>query len=281
MELTEALRFIRNNTEWLYLVIYQNKFFFIDYWSFVHFFDGILLPVILINLKIKRVYLISFLILIVYEIIEISLIYFAFDVFKPETIKDQLTDILIGLLGVSVSHLIKRKSSIDKLNNKVRLNLYAVLASVIIAFNWVGFYKYKYNVQVFNTSGLNIWAFFWWSIGLFLICQFQIRLKNKFQNEKLYYFTLYISYLIILFSLEFIGYKLLNIRESNHINSTALLFNLIHGTLILHLFYLTAPFIVIFFYETIKYLFEKFINTSSSNLLNKQTIVFETIEINK
>lgn len=279
MELADILRFIRTNTDWLYVVVYQNKFFFIDYWSFVHFGSGILLPIVLTNLKIKKVYSISMLLLIVYEVVEISLIYFAFNVFKPETIKDQFTDILIGMYGVLVSYFFKRKFSTIYLNTIVRLNLYAVFSSLIIAFNWVGFYKYKYNIEAFNTNGLNIWAFLWWSIGLFLICLFHIRLKDKFQNEKLYYFILYIFYLIILLLVEFIGYELLNIREIYHSNSTALLFNLIHGTFILHLFYLTSPFIIILSYETMKYLFEKFIYLSSSSQLNKQTVVFETVEV--
>lgn len=270
MELAEILRFIRNNTDWLYVIVYQNKFFFIDYWSFVHFISGILLPVILTNLKIKRVYSISFFTLIFYELVEISLIYFAFNVFKTETIKDQFTDILIGIFGVFISYLIKRKLSSINMSTEVRLNLYAAFVSVIIAFHWVGFYKYKYNIEAFNTNGLNIWTFLWWSFGLFLICQFHIRLKEKFQNAKLYYFTLYISYLIILFVVEFIGYKVLYIREIYHSNSTALLFNLIHGTFSLHLFYLTSPIIIILFYELMKYLFEKFIYLDSSSQLNKQ-----------
>lgn len=277
MELAEVLRFIRTNTEWLYLVIYHNKLFFIDYWSFVHFFSGILLPVVLTNLKIKRVYSISTLILIAYEVVEISLIYFAFDVFKPETIKDQFTDIFIGMSGVTISSLMKRKLSFQNLN--FRLNLYAVFSSLIVAFIWVGFYKYKYNVEALNTNGLNLWAFLWWCICLFLICQFHIRLKNKFQNEKLYYFSLYISYLIMLFTIEFIGYKILSIREIYHTDSTDLLFNLIHGTFTLHLFYMTSPIIIILFFESIKNLFEKFFYLNSSNQLNKQSVIFETVEV--
>jgi hypothetical protein len=276
MELAEVLKFIRTNTEWLYVVVYQNKLFFIDYWSFVHFFSGILLPVVLTNLKFKRVYSISTLILIAYEVVEISLIYFAFNVFKPETIKDQFTDIFIGMFGVTISSLMKRKLSFQNLNRK--LNLYAVFSSLIVAFLWVGFYKYQYNFEALNTKGLNLWAFLWWSICLFLICQFHLRQKNKFQNEILYYLTLYIFYLIILFVVEFIGYKILGISEIYHSDSTALLFDIIHGTFTLHLFYLTSPFIMIFFIELIKYLFEKFFYLNSSNQLNKQSVIFETAE---
>lgn len=276
MELAEVLKFIRTNTEWLYVVIYQNKLFFIDYWSFVHFFSGILLPVVLTNLKIKRVYSISTLILIAYEVVEISLIYFAFNVFKPETIKDQFTDIFIGMLGVTIISLMKRKLSFENMN--LKLNLYAVFSSLIAAFIWVGFYKYQYNFEALNTKELNLWAFLWWSICLFLICQLHLRQKNKFQNEILYYLTLYISYLIILFVVEFIGYKILGIREIYHSDSTALLFDIIHGTFTLHFFYLTSPFIMIFFIELIKYLFEKFFYLNSSNQLNKQSVIFETAE---
>ncbi len=99
MELAEILKFIRINTEWLYTVLYHNKYFFFDYWSLVHFFSGFFIPVILSNLRIRRIYFITFLLLVLYEVVEISLIYVAFNIFKPETIKDQITDIIVGFFG--------------------------------------------------------------------------------------------------------------------------------------------------------------------------------------
>lgn len=262
MELAEVLKYIRVNTDWLYTVIYQNKFFFIDYWSIVHFFSGFFLPVILSNLKFRNVYLKSFLILVLYEIIEISLIYLAFNIFKPETIKDQFTDIIIGLAGVYLIYLIKNfyliKESKDLSNY-----LTAFISSFIISFIWVGFYKYKYNFESLNNVGLNLWAFGWWFTALLLVLLFYHKMNLKILNRIFTMLITYLAYLISLLIFEYTGYNLLGIREISKTSSHSLVFDLIHGTKVMHIFYLSAPLAVLLFHKLLLFGFHSYFKSQT------------------
>jgi len=161
----EIVLVIRDNTEWLYTIIYQNKIFFIDFWSIIHFLSGMLFIALICWISNKKIWLKLFLILLSYEFIEISLYFFSLEIFLPEILKDQITDIFIGLLGgIFYYYFIKSY-------NEHLLNYLVIIASVFfVAFIWVGFYGYKYNVEIFNTSGINIWAFrLWFCAGLLIL----------------------------------------------------------------------------------------------------------------
>ncbi len=262
MELAEVLKYIRVNTDWLYTVIYQNKFFFIDYWSIVHFFSGFFLPVILSNLKFRNVYLKSFLILVLYEIIEISLIYLAFNIFKPETIKDQFTDIIIGLAGVYLIYLIKNFYLMEE-SKDLSNYLTAFISSFIISFIWVGFYKYKYNFESLNNVGLNLWAFGWWFTALLLVLLFYHKMNLKILNRIFTMLITYLAYLISLLIFEYTGYNLLGIREISKTSSHSLVFDLIHGTKVMHIFYLSAPLAVLLFHKLLLFGFHSYFKSQT------------------
>lgn len=280
MELAEVLKYIRVNTDWLYTVIYQNKFFFIDYWSIVHFFSGFFLPVILINLKIRKAYFISFLTLLLYEIIEISLIYFAFNIFKSETIKDQFTDVIIGLAGIYTVYLLKDfylKTRRDNLSNYI----IAFISSFIISFIWVGFYKYKYNIESLNNYGLNIWAFCWWFTGLILVLSFYYNTSLKMSNRIVSLLITYFVYLFFLILLEYIGFNILEIHEISKPNSRSLIFNMIHGTTVMHIFYLASPSLVVLFYELILLAFRNYFNSRRIEIGEIEKNILRTINLTK
>ncbi|MEJ5261364.1 MAG: hypothetical protein WHT45_01690 [Ignavibacterium sp.] len=277
MELSEILKFIRTNTDWLYVVIHQNKFFFIDYWSFVHFLSGFFLPVVLTNLKIRRVYFLSIMILLFYEVLEISLIYLAFNIFRPETIKDQITDIFIGAAGVFILSSFKNRTFLSEFWKELSYYFFAMTSSLIVAFIWVGFYKYRYNIEYLNTAGLNIWAFSLWFVGLFSICLLYEKLKLMSFRKEISLTILYAIYLLMLFVVEFVGYEILGIKEINHSNASPLIFDLIHGTQALHIFYLLSPILIILIYEGIKFLFNNFFISVASAQIRTKSILFETI----
>lgn len=252
MDLAIILKFIRENTDWLYTVIYQNQFFFLDYWSVVHFLSGFFLPVILYNLNSKRIYSISILILVFYEIVEISLIYLAFNIFRPETIKDQFTDLIIGSLGIVLTW----KSRYTQLNEKTySFYLPSILSSFIVSFLWVGFNNYRYNIEILNTAGLNIWAFSWWFAGLQFIFFVAEGLKKEIKNKFILYQTIYLIYFLCLLTIEYLGYNVFNIRKISDTENSALVLNLIHGTTQLHIFYLIAPFLAFLFYSITQKIF--------------------------
>jgi len=257
----ETVLLIRDNTEWLYTIIYQNKFFFIDFWSILHFLSGMLFIALICWFNTKKIWLKLLLILLSYEIIEISLYFFSLKIFLPEILKDQVTDIFIGLLG-GIFYYYFIKSHSERL-----LNYLIMIVSVFfVSFIWVGSYGYKYNVEIFNTSGINIWAFIlWFCAGLLVLFGYK-SLFNSYKTEIKKFFVVYLFYLIFLFILEILGQHIFLIHEISKSNSKALLFDLIHGTRVLHIFYLSAPFILISTYKIfylISYKSYKKVNNSS------------------
>ncbi|MCS7054346.1 MAG: hypothetical protein NZM09_11525 [Ignavibacterium sp.] len=231
---------IRENTQWLYAIIYQNDLFFIDFWSILHFVSGFLISCILISFGTNRILAKLILLLISYELIEISLYFYSLNIFKPEILKDQITDILLGILG-GVSFLALSLTS----KKIIKENISQLLSAFLITFIWVGFYGYKYNIEYFNTIGLNIWSFTLWFIASTSILIFYDFIDSKVSKKILSITILYLVYLISLFSLEIIGQELLNIHEISKRNATPLIFNLIHGNIYLHIFYLSSPLILL------------------------------------
>jgi len=67
-----------------------------DYWTFVHFFSGLLLMAIILDFKIV------FYILIGYELFEWFMWTNTKGLFDPEELSNSLGDILVGMLGAVV-----------------------------------------------------------------------------------------------------------------------------------------------------------------------------------
>jgi hypothetical protein len=85
---------INKNGDWLYVKLFENPIFFFDFWSLVHFWSGGILLTIILTKGYRNKWSILFSLLLFYEIVEISMLYVSLNVFLPETIKDQFTDIL-------------------------------------------------------------------------------------------------------------------------------------------------------------------------------------------
>ena len=109
------VKWIRENTDWLYTKIYENSFFFFDLWSFAHLWAGIGIIIVLTFLGVKFRFRILFLVLFLYEFIEIMMIFLALKVFKPETIKDQITDLVVGVLGGLMGLYLLRTKTLFKI----------------------------------------------------------------------------------------------------------------------------------------------------------------------
>lgn len=232
--------FFHTHTSWLYTKIYENSLFFFDYWSLVHLWSGITLILLLTAFRLRRKWLLLFTILLLYEVLEIAFLYFALDIFRPETFKDQGTDIVIGLLGGAVGYLMTS-----------RRKLQIIFSSFTLAFVWVGNYQYHYNIPSLNTPGLNLWAFSLWWIGGCLIIELFLFIRNRIESRTLQLLTFWLSYVTLLLFIEYIGYNLLNISEMSYSRNSYLIFGLIHGNFWLHLYYLVAPFLIIMFYTIV------------------------------
>lgn len=252
MELNPFFQDIRNNTEWLYRVILEYKLFYYDLWSFVHLWSGAMLLVLLTAFKNKNRWWTLFLILVLFEIVESIFFIILLKLFHPEKIVDVLNDIFIGMLG---GYLISIFFKWNR-NRKYAQWLAPFLAAITIAFLWVGWYRYSYNIPYFNSPFINWWALICWTLaGITMMVVFQQIKKHK--NIVASIAIVWTVYLMLLFTVEYIAYHLLCFRETTK-GATPLIFNIVHGTPVMHVFYTTAPIYFIGLFVLISELFRKY-----------------------
>jgi len=237
-------------TNWLYTKIFENGLFFFDYWSLVHLWSGLVIFLLLVAFKFNHKWLWLIGLLFAYELLEIGFLFFALHIFKPETLKDQVTDVLVGSLGGWISYQLISLTSDKAFSYKFLQKFPLVFSSSTLAFVWVGNYQYQYNISILNTPGLNLWAFFLWCIGGYYTLKMYLFLKKCISKKYTQLIYLWIVYFAILLIVEFIAYNWLHISEIGNANKTSLIFDLIHGNYWLHLYYLIAPFLMILLYET-------------------------------
>jgi hypothetical protein len=272
---------INTNCDWLYVKIFENPLFFFDFWSFVHFWSGGILITIILAKGYRNKWSILFSLLLFYEIVEISMLYVSLNVFFPETIKDQFTDIFVGMSG---GYLFDKWLNFYSTNKKQFSNFFqnpnthiALFTAITIAFDWVGFYRYKYNVLIFNSPGLNYTAFSLWSAGIFSVLVIYNRLSVRY--SKAYSIALlWIIYFTALCIFEFTLYHIFGFKESGEHAHKPLFFNIIHGTTSLHLFYMLCPFTSVAIFSMFKKLFNSaFYNVRKFNQSLDLTESYDTV----
>jgi uncharacterized membrane protein YeaQ/YmgE (transglycosylase-associated protein family) len=244
----DLINYINSETAWLYTKIYQNRLFFIDLWSFVHLWSGFMVYLLIRASRLKRPFLVLASILVLYEIVEILAIYIALTVFRPETIKDQFTDIFLGVIGggLCLTFLTAVHRHYERFHGLIQTFIIFVVGSSY-AYFWVGFYHYHYNVDYYNTPGINISTLIAWTTGGMII----LALYRQFRKLRmiLRLASTWVIYFLGLLAFEYTYYYILEVRETTGLPLRPLIFGLIHGTRTLHVFYLTAPFILIAVYE--------------------------------
>lgn len=250
---------VYSNTLWFYTVVYKSNFFYFDLWTINHIWSGSVIYLLLSVYRIKNKWIILFAILLGYELIEILFRIFALNLFKPEIIKDQINDVLFGLLGALLSHsILKWRKGKSRQVFLLRYPFTSIFTAGTVAFLWVGFYGYKYNEYEFNTPGLNVFAFIVWWLSLYGIIQLYELFGTKMKRDFPRALTVWLIYFPLLLIIEYISYYIFELRESgNHFSREALMFGVIHGTPILHTFYLLFPFVVITVYKLFKKLVDK------------------------
>ncbi len=248
--LKEIYYFINKITAPLYTIIFSTDYFFVDYWSFVHLINGFIIIFIFKRYNYKHPFFILMSILIGWEIIEISFIYFSIKVFNPETIPDQITDIFIGFLGGLIMQFLPSFFKIARPFILTPLKSIEAILSCSVSFIWVGYYGYRYNVEFFNSPFINWLAFLLWSVGLFLTIKIYKLLGNIFTNLYKRILITWIIYFATLIIVEYFGYYVFEIRQVT--NESPLIFGLIHGTIILKFYYIFAGILAIFLYNFIQ-----------------------------
>lgn len=256
---------VYDSTAFLYTVVYRNDYYFVDYWSFVHLLSGFGIAVLAYYKRYSRPFVLLLLILFSWEFIEISFMFVAIHAFRPETLPDQFTDIVVGvgggLLGRRFWQYERRRLRVVRRRNPALLTDLSI--SCAMSFFWVASYGYTYNVSFLNSPVVNWWAFVLWSSGLFAcLCvyrRFNYYIAEHFLVKIALIWMLYFSGILII---EYLGYYVLHIRQVT--SGEPLLFGLIHGTVILKAYYVIAGICAVVVSKTLGKVSRKFGTTRST-----------------
>jgi len=224
--------------------------------------------------KYKYPYVFLFSILLLWEIIELLFTYIAINIFNPEILPDQGTDIIIGMIGgyLSLWLFVANKAKIHFLSKKYNfasLLSIRVFVAIAMALIWVRFYGYNYNISFLNSSHVNWFAFILWSTWLFITITIYNFIYFFTKKNMLSLVLTWIVYFPLLLSFEYIGHYVLNIRLVT--NDGPLIFGLIHGSQTLKTFYLIAGILAIFLTNMLTIIFSyRLIVNPLSNLQDIQ-----------
>lgn len=271
----ELIKQFLDSTGWLYTKIYENPLFFIDYWSLNHIWAGCIISLILITSKVKNKLLLFLLILCGWELFEILFLKISFNIFHIETLKDQFTDIVIGLLSGYLTLIITKNKGIFKRFKFINFeSVTAVFSAISIAFLWVGFYHYHYSRAEFNSPGINYWAFILWFFGYLTMFRYYVFLEKKIIKLIPRIIIYWLSYFAVLFIIEYIGRYVIEIKEVSNPANTPLIFGLVYGSPTLHFFYSIAPIISISVFLPIRKLMSQAAKIESHPVFKRKILVF-------
>lgn len=262
------------HTAFLYTMIYEKGFVFFDFWSIAHFWSGMVVFLVLAALDWKRKWFWLVFFIVLYEILEVSFIYIALNIFKPERYNDLIMDVFVGVSGAVTSYTLLILKSNTKKAEYLPAWALMLFSSITLAFIWVGNYQYRYNYEIFNTKGINIGAFGLWTIGGFVYLLFYHATVRKESHFLLRPFLAWIVYFVFLLVLEYTGYVTMQWHEVSIPGAKPLILGLIHGNWALHFYYILFPFLVIALYEIISYLVFKAQNNLARQKykINEQTV---------
>lgn len=253
------VEWIIGHTGWLYVRLYENPLFFFDWWSFVHLCSGVIIFAMILRWRVPARWLALAAVLVSYEIFEILIPYLALNVFRPETIKDQLTDVCVGMLGGLIVDRTLRYNLRRTASGPARFwnldNQVALLAALTMSFFWVGSYGYRYNVAFLNAEGLNYNVCAVWTAGIFVVTLLYRSFSQRWQAWHVALSMTWIMSFLILFGFEFISYHILHVREISKPSRTPLLFDTIHGTTALHWYYVTVPLTAVGYFTSLRSFF--------------------------
>jgi len=101
--------FMLQIADFLNIIIFQNSFIFFNLWSFVH----LVIPFLIMYyfLKDNQLHYLFFL-LVLYELFEMSIIFFGLNLFRAELPIDIVFDLIVGMVGGMIA--IKWRKRNDK-----------------------------------------------------------------------------------------------------------------------------------------------------------------------
>lgn len=248
----DVMHFIREYTVWLHQTIIEYGLFYIDLWSLVHFWSGMIIFVSLTALGWKKRWQWLAFFLTAFEVVEATIFISILKMFMPEKLPDSFNDIFIGLAGGYLVYYLFEKKKISGI--KSRLFLYW-LAAGTVSFVWTGNHGYVFNNQFFNTPGLNWLMFlFWMVVGGAVLLMFD-KMKTMYSKAKsvaLVWFA-YVVPVFFVFrttAAMFAGEETTMVNK-NHFSGMATG----NG---MNFFHFTAPFFFLLVYFLLNRLFERY-----------------------
>lgn len=222
-------------TAFLYTKVLITRWCFLDLWSFVHLGSGGLVMVWIQHLRMRRPFGVLLLSLFGYEAVEIVLTALV-GLFKPEILPDQVTDIVVGMVGgvfawIAGCHAVRGRTAVPLRTDAA--------AATALALLWVSVYGYRYNISALNSPGVNWLGLLLWTSGLLIVFRLYNTIRPSFSHPTLAVTIVWAFFLCLLFGIEYIGYYELGIHELHA--GTPMAFGLIHGTPLLKIVYATAP----------------------------------------
>ncbi len=249
--LTALGQWILGSTQWLYVNLYDGPVFFFDLWSLNHACSGLLLFLGLRALGLARAWRWLVAGLLAYEVLELAFIYAAFHAFRPETLKDQLTDVGVGVFGASVGRLFVASRPSPHRSEWAA----SLLTAVALSFLWVGHYGYTYSWPQLNSAGVNWWAWLCWATALLITLRGELAVARRVASGLGFWLVTYGIYGVCLLAVEFTGYALLGIREVGHPDRQALVADVVHGSTGMHVAYVVAPAVAWLVFRALRGLF--------------------------
>lgn len=118
---------VHAHAAFLYTVIIGKGWFYLDYWSFVHTWSGMVVMVLLGSLRFRHRWFWLVFFLAAYEALEVSFVFFTLHVFRPEKLNDQAMDMLVGVTAALAANLFLRskEASPARLSDKLILMLFS------------------------------------------------------------------------------------------------------------------------------------------------------------
>jgi hypothetical protein len=255
--MANLMHFIRQYTVWLHHTLLEYGLFYIDLWSLVHFWSGLILFTALSarGWKYRWRWLAFF--LFAFEVVEATIFISIMKMFMPEKLPDSFTDIFVGLAGGCLVYFLFEQQQLPV--NRSKLFLYW-LASCTVAFVWTGNSGYVFSNPVFNTQGINWWVFFVWMTAGVGILFFYEKLKDmNFSGLKsaAICWMVYIPVMLILINAS--SHWLCAGEVSNGNNGCVAKFFPTSGTKTF--FYLASPLFFIGVYQLLYSLFRRYFIT--------------------
>lgn len=255
--MANLMHFIRQYTVWLHHTLFDYGLFYIDLWSLVHIWSGLILFTALSARGWKNRWRWLAFFLFAFEVVEATIFISIMKMFMPEKLPDSFTDIFVGLAGGYFVYFLYEKRRIPV--NYSKLFLYW-LASVTVAFVWTGNSDYVFSNPIFNTQGINWWVFLGWMTAGIAILAFYEKLKNlRFSGLKSASICC-MAYIPVMLILLNVASSLLYAGEAlNESNDYFVKYIQANGAKAF--FYLTSPLFFIGVYELLYLLFRRYFLT--------------------